>query len=78
MGHFKAVSYGCCISNQHPDQADGLQGQGMGLRNFDLSEYQQVLSDLAIWIYQTLLELMQDLVQHTVGELSSRVSFFCM
>ncbi|XP_013411638.1 unconventional myosin-Va-like [Lingula anatina] len=33
------------------------------LRNFDLSEYRQVLSDLAVWIYQTLTKLLQDNLQ---------------
>ncbi|KAJ8311363.1 hypothetical protein KUTeg_010718 [Tegillarca granosa] len=33
------------------------------LRNFDLSEYRQVFSDLAVWIYQTLIKLMQEAIQ---------------
>ncbi|XP_052785910.1 unconventional myosin-Va-like [Mya arenaria] len=33
------------------------------LRNFDLSEYRQVFSDLAVWIYQTLIKLMENTIQ---------------
>ncbi|XP_064645972.1 unconventional myosin-Va-like isoform X4 [Lineus longissimus] len=33
------------------------------LQNFDLSEYRQVLSDLAVWIYQGLIKLMQQTLQ---------------
>ncbi|XP_021345690.1 unconventional myosin-Va-like isoform X3 [Mizuhopecten yessoensis] len=33
------------------------------LRNFDLSEYRQVFSDLAVWIYQTLIKLMEETIQ---------------
>ncbi|KAK3604422.1 hypothetical protein CHS0354_008749 [Potamilus streckersoni] len=36
------------------------------LRNFDLSEYRQVFSDLAIWIYQTLIKQMEASIQPTV------------
>ena len=39
----------------------------MCLRNFDLSEYRQVFSDLAIWIYQTLIKLMEELIQPNIG-----------
>ncbi|XP_025081332.1 unconventional myosin-Va-like isoform X4 [Pomacea canaliculata] len=38
----------------------------MCLRNFDLSEYRQVFSDLAIWIYQTLIKFMQELLQPSI------------
>ena len=40
----------------------------MCLRNFDLSEYRQVFSDLAIWIYQTLIKLMEELIQPNIGQ----------
>ncbi|XP_042909749.1 unconventional myosin-Va isoform X2 [Parasteatoda tepidariorum] len=33
------------------------------LRNFDLSEYRQVLSDVAVWIYQAVIKLMEERVQ---------------
>lgn len=33
------------------------------LRNFDLSEYRQVLSDIAIWIYQAVIKYMEEKVQ---------------
>ncbi|GIZ04249.1 unconventional myosin-Va [Caerostris extrusa] len=33
------------------------------LRNFDLSEYRQVLSDVAVWIYQGVIKLMEERVQ---------------
>jgi len=36
------------------------------LRNFDLSEYRQVFSDLAVWNYQALLKLMEELIQPNI------------
>ncbi|XP_067003336.2 unconventional myosin-Va [Anabrus simplex] len=33
------------------------------LRNFDLSEYRQVLSDIAVWIYQGVIRHMEERVQ---------------
>ncbi|CAG2227496.1 MYO5 [Mytilus edulis] len=38
------------------------------LRNFDLSEYRQVFSDLAVWIYQTMIKQMQESVQQMIGK----------
>ena len=38
------------------------------LRNFDLSEYRQILSDLAVWIYQGLIKLMESQIHPTIGE----------
>ena len=40
------------------------------LRNFDLSEYRQVFSDLAVWNYQALLKLMEELIQPNIGQYS--------
>lgn len=36
------------------------------LRNFDLAEYRQVFSDLAVWIYQTLIKLMEATIQPSI------------
>ncbi|XP_052263994.1 unconventional myosin-Va-like isoform X4 [Dreissena polymorpha] len=36
------------------------------LRNFDLSEYRQVFSDLAVWIYQTLIKNMEATIQPSI------------
>nr|KAI8752401.1 unconventional myosin-Va-like [Biomphalaria glabrata] len=36
------------------------------LRNFDLSEYRQVFSDLAVWNYQALMKLMEELIQPNI------------
>ncbi|CAL4082348.1 unnamed protein product, partial [Meganyctiphanes norvegica] len=33
------------------------------LKNFDLSEYRQVLSDIAVWIYNATIKLMEEKVQ---------------
>ncbi|XP_063217828.1 unconventional myosin-Va isoform X2 [Bacillus rossius redtenbacheri] len=33
------------------------------LHNFDLSEYRQVLSDIAVWIYQAVIRAMEEAVQ---------------
>ena len=38
------------------------------LRNFDLSEYRQILSDLAVWIYQGIIKLMEAQIQPTIGK----------
>ena len=37
------------------------------LRNFDLSEYRQILSDLAVWIYQGLIKLMESQIHPMIG-----------
>merc|ERR1719289_419930 len=36
------------------------------LRNFDLSEYRQVLADLAVWIYQGLIRIIENRIQSYV------------
>ena len=41
------------------------------LRNFDLSEYRQILIDLAVWIYQGLVKLMEAKLQPMIGQLST-------
>ena len=38
------------------------------LKNFDLTEYRQVLSDLAIHIYQDLVKCIWEAVQNMIGE----------
>lgn len=38
------------------------------LSNFDLAEYRQVLSDLAIQIYQQLIKSMENILQPMIGE----------
>ena len=38
------------------------------LKNFDLTEYRQVLSDLAIHIYQDLVKCIWDALQHMIGK----------
>lgn len=38
------------------------------LTNFELSEYQQVLGDLAIQIYRQLIKCMEDILQPLIGE----------
>ena len=58
-----------CVLQQF--QVDNQPRQNeMCLRNFDLSEYRQVFSDLAIWIYQTLIKLMEELIQPNIGPVS--------
>ena len=37
------------------------------LRNFDLSEYRQILSDLAVWVYQGLIKFMQNQIHPMIG-----------
>jgi len=37
------------------------------LRNFDLSEYRQILSDLAVWICQGLVKLNGALIHSLIG-----------
>ena len=38
------------------------------LRNFDLSEYRQILNDLAVWIYQGLIKLMESQIHPMIGQ----------
>lgn len=38
------------------------------LTNFELSEYQSVLGDLAIQIYRQLIKSMEDVLQPLIGE----------
>ncbi|XP_034243540.1 unconventional myosin-Va isoform X2 [Thrips palmi] len=33
------------------------------LRNFDLAEYRQVLSDVAVWVYQALISILEERIQ---------------
>lgn len=37
------------------------------LSNFDLAEYRQVISDLAIQIYQQLIKSMENILQPMIG-----------
>ncbi|VDI51598.1 myosin V [Mytilus galloprovincialis] len=54
-------------SGEKAFQADNSPRQNEhGLRNFDLSEYRQVFSDLAVWIYQTMIKQMQESVQQMI------------
>ena len=38
------------------------------LKNFDLAEYRQVLSDLSIQIYQQLIKVAEGIMQPMIGE----------
>ena len=38
------------------------------LHNFDLSEYRQILSDLAVWIFQGLVKLNGALIHSLIGQ----------
>lgn len=40
------------------------------LTNFDLAEYRQVLSDLAIQIYQQLVRVLENILQPMIGKTS--------
>ncbi|CAG5121150.1 unnamed protein product, partial [Candidula unifasciata] len=46
------------------------------LRNFDLSEYRQVFSDLAVWNYQALIKLMEELIQPNIRSITLFCFFF--
>lgn len=39
------------------------------LKNFDLTEYRQVLSDLSIQIYQQLIKVAEGIIQPMIGQL---------
>lgn len=39
------------------------------LKNFDLAEYRQVLSDLSIQIYQQLIKVAEGIIQPMIGKL---------
>lgn len=43
------------------------------LTNFDLAEYRQVLSDLAIQIYQQLVRVLENILQPMIGKTSVAV-----
>lgn len=45
------------------------------LKNFDLTEYRQVLSDLSIQIYQQLIKIAEGLLQPMIGKLVLHVSW---
>ena len=40
------------------------------LKNFDLTEYRQVLSDLAIHVYQDLVKCIWEAIQHMIGKMT--------
>ena len=44
------------------------------LKNFDLTEYRQVLSDLSIQIYQQLIKIAEGLLQPMIGKLAPEIS----
>lgn len=44
------------------------------LKNFDLTEYRQVLSDLSIQIYQQLIKISEGLLQPMIGKLAREIS----
>ena len=44
------------------------------LKNFDLTEYRQVLSDLSIQIYQQLIKIAEGLLQPMIGKLALEIS----
>lgn len=44
------------------------------LKNFDLAEYRQVLSDLSIQIYQQLIKVAEAIIQPMIGELCRNAS----
>lgn len=58
--------YVCCFQafqgHNTPEQNEHC------LKNFDLTEYRQVLSDLAIHIYQDLVKCIWEAVQAMIGE----------
>ncbi|GFO41079.1 unconventional myosin-va [Plakobranchus ocellatus] len=54
-------------SGEKQFQAENTSKQTeQSLRNFDLSEYRQVFSDLAVWNYQALMKLMEELIQPSI------------
>lgn len=46
------------------------------LTNFDLAEYRQVLSDLAIQIYQQLVRVLENILQPMIGK--ARAQSVCL
>ena len=38
------------------------------LRNFDLSEYRQILSDLAVWIFEELIKFIESQIHPMIGK----------
>lgn len=48
------------------------------LTNFDLAEYRQVLSDLAIQIYQQLVRVLENILQPMIGKTSVAEHHGCL
>ena len=62
-----------CLKQYSGDEAFMTQNTGKQnehcLKNFDLAEYRQVLSDLSIQIYQQLIKVAEGIMQPMIGEL---------
>lgn len=73
-GHFvpSLLTSLCSVSAQSFMKYNSPRQNEHCLSNFDLAEYQQVLSDLAIQIYQQLIRCMERVLQPMIGK--SRIS----
>jgi len=59
------------VCEQSFQQSSTAQQNSHCLRNFDLCEYRQILSDLAVWIFQGLVKLNGALIHSLIGEFSA-------
>lgn len=57
-----------CFFQAFMTQNTGKQNEHC-LKNFDLTEYRQVLSDLSIQIYQQLIKVAEGIIQPMIGQL---------
>lgn len=63
-----AVSSRCGLSFQAFMMQNTAKQNEHCLKNFDLAEYRQVLSDLSIQIYQQLIRVAEGVIQPMIGE----------
>lgn len=74
---FYLVSYTVlCYILQQFQHSNTQKQNKQCLRNFDLSEYRQVLSDIAVWIYQGVIRVIEEKVQPAVGKYDDAI-WYC-
>ncbi|KAL7643915.1 UNVERIFIED_CONTAM: hypothetical protein RMT77_005924 [Armadillidium vulgare] len=55
-------------SGERTFQEENTQEQNeQSLKNFDLSEYRKVISDIGVWIYSGVIKLMKERIQHLIA-----------
>lgn len=73
---FEPVSACVCVSQAFMKHNTPKQNEHT-LSNFDLAEYRQVISDLAIQIYQQLIKCMENILQPMIGSSLFMSEYMC-